>query len=87
MKNSPNTGGHVQSAPAEREWLTLKEMQEMLAIGRTKAWEIVASGQVRAVKIGRSVRVHRPSLEEWLAQQSYSVHDRVYTQGEEGGMT
>jgi excisionase family DNA binding protein len=71
----------VQRPAAEREWMRLSEMQEMLSIGRTKAWEIVASGQVRAVKIGRSVRVHRPSLERWLAEQSYTAQHGTCTRG------
>jgi excisionase family DNA binding protein len=46
-------------------------MQEMLSIGRTKAWQLVASGEVPAVKIGRSVRVSRKELEGWLEEQRY----------------
>jgi excisionase family DNA binding protein len=46
-------------------------MQEMLSIGRTKAWQLVASGEVPAVKIGRSVRVSRKELEQWLEEQRY----------------
>jgi len=61
----------VQQTGLDREWLTLREMQEMLAIGRTKAWQLVASGEVPAVKIGRSVRVSRKELEGWLEEQRY----------------
>jgi excisionase family DNA binding protein len=61
----------VQQAGLDREWLTLREMQEMLSIGRTKAWQLVASGEVPAVKIGRSVRVSRKELEGWLEEQRY----------------
>ena len=61
----------MQQTGLDREWLTLREMQEMLAIGRTKAWQLVASGEVPAVKIGRSVRVSRKELEGWLEEQRY----------------
>jgi excisionase family DNA binding protein len=61
----------MQQAGLDREWLTLREMQEMLSIGRTKAWQLVASGEVPAVKIGRSVRVSRKELEQWLEEQRY----------------
>jgi excisionase family DNA binding protein len=61
----------VQQVGLDREWLTLREMQEMLPIGRTKAWQLVASGEVPAVKIGRSVRVSRKELEGWLEEQRY----------------
>ena len=62
----------MQQADSEREWLTIREIQKELAIGRTKAWQLVASGAVPAVKIGRSVRVNRRDLEEWLAHQGYA---------------
>jgi excisionase family DNA binding protein len=61
----------VQQVGLDREWLTLREVQEMLSIGRTKAWQLVASGEVPAVKIGRSVRVSCKELEEWLEEQRY----------------
>jgi len=61
----------VQQVGLDREWLTLREVQEMLSIGRTKAWQLVASGEVPAVKIGRSVRVSRKELEGWLEEQRY----------------
>ena len=61
----------MQQAGLDREWLTLREMQEMLSIGRTKAWQLVASGEVPAVKIGRSVRISRKELEGWLEEQRY----------------
>ena len=61
----------MQQGGLDREWLTLREMQEMLSIGRTKAWQLVASGEVPAVKIGRSVRVSRRELGRWLEEQRY----------------
>ena len=61
----------MQQRGLDREWLTLREMQEMLSIGRTKAWQLVASGEVPAVKIGRSVRVSRRELGRWLEEQRY----------------
>jgi excisionase family DNA binding protein len=62
----------MQQAEVERNWITLQEMQDMLSIGRTKAWQLVSSGEVPAVKIGRSVRVDRRGLTEWLSQQGYT---------------
>jgi excisionase family DNA binding protein len=62
----------MQQREVERNWITLQEMQDMLTIGRTKAWQLASSGEVPAVKIGRSVRVDRRGLEEWLSQQDYT---------------
>jgi excisionase family DNA binding protein len=63
--------GSVEHPREEREWLTIKEVQEILAIGRTKAWQLVASGEIPAIRIGRSVRISRRDLDAWLRQQRY----------------
>jgi excisionase family DNA binding protein len=54
-----------------REWLTLREVQEILGIGKTKAYELVATGEIPAVRIGRSIRINRQELERWLEEQRY----------------
>ncbi len=53
------------------EWLSLKDVQQLLGIGRTKAYELVATGELPAVRIGRCIRVNRRELDEWLRAQRY----------------
>lgn len=56
----------------EREWLTLREMQQMLGIGHTKAYELVTTpGGIPSVRIGRAIRINRRDLTDWLEQQKY----------------
>ena len=58
----------------DREWLTLREMQEMLGIGHTKAYELVTRpGGIPNVRIGRAIRINRRELSDWLERQKY--HD------------
>jgi excisionase family DNA binding protein len=54
-----------------REWLTLREMQEILGIGKTKGYELVATGEIPSVRIGRSIRISREDLQHWLEEQRY----------------
>jgi excisionase family DNA binding protein len=54
------------------EWLSLKDVQHLLGIGRTKAYELVTSGELPAIKIGRCIRVNRKELNEWLRAQRYA---------------
>ena len=54
------------------EWLSLKDVQQMLGIGRTKAYELVTTGELPAVRIGRCIRVNRTELDEWLLAQRYA---------------
>jgi excisionase family DNA binding protein len=53
------------------EWLSLKDVQQLLGIGRTKAYELVVTGELPAVRIGRCVRINRGELDEWLHRQRY----------------
>jgi len=55
-----------------REWITLRDMQEVLGIGSTKAYSLVASGEVPSVRIGRAIRISRKELEHWLEERRYS---------------
>jgi len=55
----------------ETEWLSLKDVQQLLSIGRTKVYELVATGELPAVRIGRCIRVNRRELDEWLRAQRY----------------
>lgn len=54
------------------EWLSLKDVQQMLGIGRTKTYELVGTGELPAVRIGRCIRVNSRELEEWLLAQRYA---------------
>lgn len=54
----------------EKEYMKVPEMAEFLQIGRSRAYELVGSGEIPSVRIGRSVRVSRSKLERWLEEQS-----------------
>ena len=55
----------------QHEWLKVREVAEVLRIARSRAYELVADGEIPAVKIGRSVRVNRKELDRWLAEHRY----------------
>lgn len=47
-----------------------EEAAEMLGIGRSKMFELMAAGQVASVRIGRSRRITRQELERFVAALS-----------------
>jgi excisionase family DNA binding protein len=55
----------------EQEFISLNELQEILSIGRTKAYDLVTSGDLPAVRIGRIIRISKQDLTAWLEQQRY----------------
>lgn len=56
----------------QHEWLKVPEVAEVLRIARSRAYELVADGDIPAVKIGRSIRVSRKELDRWLEGQRYT---------------
>ena len=53
------------------EWLSVKDLMAISGLGRTKCYELVASGELEAIKAGRAVRVSRASFEEWTRRRRY----------------
>lgn len=53
----------------EKIWLKVPEVAEELNIPRSRAYELVANGELPAVRIGeRSIRVNRRELESFLLE-------------------
>lgn len=57
-----------------QEWLTMKEMQQILQIGSTKAYELCTTpGGIPNVRIGRNIRINKQELLDWLEKQKYQI--------------
>jgi excisionase family DNA binding protein len=54
------------------EWISVAEVQEILGIGRTKAYKLAASGEVEAARIGRAVRIKQASLGAYMERNRYA---------------
>jgi excisionase family DNA binding protein len=50
----------------EKDVLDVEDIQSLLGIGRSKAYELVNSGQFHVVRIGRLIKVSRTVFEAWL---------------------
>jgi excisionase family DNA binding protein len=52
-----------------REWLTVPEVAEELRLPRTRAYALIAAGDLPATRVGeRSIRVNRKALETYLLE-------------------
>jgi excisionase family DNA binding protein len=56
----------------EREWISYQEATALTGLSRGTIWKIIAAGQVRAAKVGKTVRINRQSLEQYLHEQNYA---------------
>ena len=50
----------------------VEDLAEMLSIGRNTAYELVRSGKIHSVKIGRTYRIPRSAVEDYL-----NTHDET----------
>ena len=46
--------------------LRVEDLMPILGIGRNTAYELIRSGQIRSVRIGRQIRIPRDALLEFL---------------------
>ena len=54
----------------EKLLLTVTEAAQLTSVSRGTGYELAASGVWPTVRIGRSVRVPRAALEEWVRRQA-----------------
>lgn len=54
------------------EWISISEVQEILGIGRTKAYELVATGEIKAARVGRAVRINRAAVDAYMERNQYA---------------
>lgn len=51
---------------SERLAYTVTETADALGIGRTVAYDLIRRGELPHIRIGRSIRIPRASLDAWL---------------------
>lgn len=50
----------------EKNVLDVSDIQSLLGISRTKAYELVNSGEFHTVRIGKLIKISRSVFENWL---------------------
>ncbi len=53
----------------EKLLLTPQECSETIQVGRSRMYELLASGDIPSVKIGRSIRIPIDALKKWIEDQ------------------
>lgn len=52
------------------EVLTVEELMELLYIGKNRAYELVRSGQIRAFRIGKTWRIPKEAVSEFIMKRT-----------------
>ena len=47
--------------------LRVEDLMPVLGIGRNTAYELVRSGQIRSVRVGKQIRIPKDALREYLS--------------------
>jgi excisionase family DNA binding protein len=67
-------GGESQERPQERrglELLSIPELCQELGMGKSWVYRRLRSGEIPSVRLGRSIKVKRTDLEEYLETQRF----------------
>ena len=64
--------------------LTVKDLQAVLSIGRSKAYAILHSGELQYITIGRQIRIPKKYLLDYLQKMSYNTKSKSGTISTEG---
>ena len=53
----------------EKKTYTVVEIMEILGIGRTTAYDLIKKGEFKVIRVGRAVRIHKESFDQWFDNQ------------------
>ena len=71
-------GGESQERPQARqglELLSIPELCQELGMGKSWVYRRLRSGEIPSVKLGRSIKVKRADVEEYLEKHRYQPSD------------
>ena len=56
--------------PVQQEWISYPEAERYSGLSHTTLWRYVSSGQLKAARVGRSVRIYFPALKEFMNEKA-----------------
>ena len=59
--------------------LHVEEAAKLLSIGRTKAYELIANGQLHAIRLGRATRISSREVDRFIRSVDRQPHPRRRT--------
>jgi len=81
-RGTPNTPAHVLESAAPMPvdilpastrapmLLTVRDLEAELQLGRTRTYELLRSGSIPVIRVGRALRVPRDALRRWVDEQT-----------------
>lgn len=50
--------------------VTPRELSRLLKLGRNKTYELLATGEIPLIRVGRAIRIPRAAVEDWIRRKS-----------------
>lgn len=66
----PEKEAALLKEPVQQEWISYPEAERYSGLSHTTLWRYVNSGELRAARVGRSVRIHLPSLRTFMEKKA-----------------
>jgi excisionase family DNA binding protein len=60
----------MQSTEKIQGWASYPEAERYCGLSHTTLWRYVSSGDIKAARVGKSVRIHLPSLRRFMEARS-----------------
>jgi excisionase family DNA binding protein len=54
----------------QQEWISYPDAERFSGLSHTTIWRYVNSGDLKAARVGRSVRLHFPSLQAFMEENA-----------------
>jgi excisionase family DNA binding protein len=56
--------------PVQQEWISYAEAERYSGLSHTTLWRYVGSGELKSARVGRSVRIHLPTLRTFMEERA-----------------
>ena len=65
----------LRQVQIQREWLGYEAARRLVGLSRTTLYRLAKTGEIKGTRIGRSVRLNRASLEEYMGRRVISGNE------------
>jgi excisionase family DNA binding protein len=66
MPETPRKERVLLAEQVQQEWISYPEAERYSGLSHTTLWRYVGGGELKAARVGRSVRIHLPSLRAFM---------------------
>ena len=65
--------------------MSINDLRGALGVGRTKAYELISSGEIRSIKVGKAIRIPKTVLLDYVKGCGYNEDEADKRPYREGG--